>query len=77
MIDGRKNNRPPRNPPALDSETVTAIDEVISKGMKQSWIARQLGVHERTVMAAVNRTGAYSSYPPPEKPYVRTKNNIR
>lgn len=63
MTDGRKNNRPPPNPPVVDRETVAAIDEVIAKGVKQTWVARQLGVHDRTVMAVVNRTGAYALVP--------------
>ena len=63
MTDGRKQNRPPPNPPALDPEIVAAIDEVIAKGVKQTWVARQLNVHDRTVMAAVNRTGAYARIP--------------
>lgn len=45
---------------AVDRETVAAIDEVIAKGMKQTWVAQQLGIHHRTVMAVVNRTGAYA-----------------
>lgn len=62
--DRRKFNKPPPpHPPAIDSETVAAIDVVIAKGVKQSWVARQLGVHPRTVMAVVNRTGAYAGHP--------------
>ena len=49
--------------PALDAETVAAIDEVVAKGVKQTWIARQLGVHDKTIEAVVNRKGAYKSVP--------------
>lgn len=63
MVDRRKFNKPPLRLPALDAETVAAIDEVIAKGVKQTWVARQLGVHDRTVMAVVNRTGAYALVP--------------
>ena len=63
VTDGRKFNRPPPNPKALDAETIAAVDEVIAKGAKQTWVARQLGVHDRTVMAVVNRTGAYVLVP--------------
>lgn len=60
-VDRRKFNIFTRHPArAVDRETVAAIDEVIAKGMKQTWIAQQLGVHPRTVMAVVNRTGAYA-----------------
>lgn len=62
-VDRRKFNKPPPNQPAIDNETVAAIDYVIAKGVRQSWVARQLGVHPRTVMAVVNRTGAYADRP--------------
>ena len=62
-IDRRKFNTPPVNPAIIGQELVQAIDEVIAKGMKQIWVAKQLGVHPRTVMAIVNRTGAYKGYP--------------
>lgn len=62
-VDRRKFNKPPPHPAAIDSETVAAIDVVIAKGVKQAWVARQLGVHPRTVMAVVNRTGAYAGHP--------------
>ena len=62
-IDRRKFNVPPVRPPVFDAETVAAIDEVFAKGVKQTWVARQLGVHDRTVMAVVNRTGAYALVP--------------
>ena len=60
MTDRRKFNVPPKNPAAVDAETVAAIDDVIARGMTQTWVAKQLGVHDRTVMAVVNRTGAYA-----------------
>lgn len=60
--DGRKNNRPPKRPAAIDAATVAVIDQIVAKGVKQTWIAKQLGVHGRTVMAVVNRTGAYKGY---------------
>ena len=63
MVDRRKFNKPPLRLPIVDVETVAAIDEVIAKGVKQTWVARQLGVHDRTVMAVVNRTGAYALVP--------------
>ena len=63
MNDRRKLNLPPKKEPAVDAEMVAAIDEVIAKGMKQTWVAKQLGVHDRTVMAVVNRTGAYKGIP--------------
>lgn len=59
-VDRRKFNKFPSPPRAVDRETVAAIDEVIAKGMEQTWVARQLGIHPRTVMAVVNRTGAYA-----------------
>lgn len=63
MTDRRKFNTPPVRMPALDAETVAAIDEVVAKGVKQTWIARQLGVHDKTIEAVVNRKGAYKSVP--------------
>ena len=63
MTDARKFNRPPKNPPAVDAETVAAIDEVVARGVTQRWVAKQLGVHDRTVMAVINRTGAYIGIP--------------
>lgn len=62
-IDRRKFNTPPVNPAIIGQELVQAIDEVIAKGAKQVWVAKQLGVHYRTIMAVVNRTGAYKGYP--------------
>jgi DNA invertase Pin-like site-specific DNA recombinase len=63
-VDRRKFNKPP--PPklrAVDPETVAVIDEVIAKGVTRVWVARQLGVHVRTVAAVVRRTGAYARIP--------------
>ena len=63
-VDRRKFNKPPPpHPPKIDAETVAAIDDVIAKGLPQTWVARQLGVHDRTVRAVCHRTGAYAKYP--------------
>ena len=62
-IDRRKFNTPPVRLPALDAETVAAINEVFAKGAKKAWIARQLGVHPKTIGFVTNRKGAYKSVP--------------
>lgn len=62
-IDRRKFNTPPKIPAIITQELVQAIDDVIAKGMTQRWIAKQLGVHDNTVKAVWNRTGAYKGYP--------------
>ena len=62
-IDRRKFNVPPVRPPVFDAETVAAIDEVFAKGAKKAWIARQLGVHPKTIGFVTNRKGAYALVP--------------
>ena len=62
--DGRRDNRPPVRKPSLSDETVATIDMMVEMGVMQLAIARRLEIHPRTVMAAVNRKGAYARIPP-------------
>lgn len=63
-IDGRKRNIPPLRKPFLNDETVTAIDFFVHElGARYPHLARHFGVNRRTVMAAVNRQGAYERIP--------------
>lgn len=56
--------RPPPNQRHLTDEQVLLIDEMHHKtGILQKKIAEHLGIHPRTVMAAINRKGAYASIP--------------
>lgn len=61
--DGRRDNRPPVRKPSLDDATVAIIDQMVEFGVMQKNIALKLSAHPRTVMAAVNRTGAYARIP--------------
>lgn len=66
-LDGRKHNRPPVRQPSLSDEVVAIIDGLVALGVMQKHIGRNLNIHPRTVMAAVNRTGAYARIPKPNK----------
>lgn len=63
MTDLRSNNRPPVPERALTDECVWAIDEMVAMTMRRKEIARRIGVHHRTVYAAVARKGAYARVP--------------
>lgn len=63
MTDGRKNNRPTPPPRKLSEECVWAIDAMVAMTMQRKEIARRIGVHHRTLYAAVNRKGAYADVP--------------
>ena len=66
--DGRINNKPPVRKPFLSKVEVASIDYLVHElGASYPKIGERLGCSRRTVMAAVNRTGAYESIPP----YVR------
>jgi len=62
--DGRKRNIPPLRKPFLSDETVAACDFFVHElGARYPHLARHFGVNRRTVMAAVNRQGAYERIP--------------
>jgi len=66
--DGRINNKPPVRKPFLSIEEVASIDYLVHElGASYPKIGERLGCSRRTVMAAVNRTGAYINL----SPYVR------
>lgn len=66
--DGRINNKPPVRQPSISEESVAAIDYLVHElGASYPKVGERIGCSKRTVMAAVNRTGAYANIPP----YVR------
>jgi len=58
---------PPVPPRALSDEEVAIVDGMIKIGILQTRIAEHLGKNPRTIMAAVNRKGAYARIPKPPK----------
>lgn len=65
MADGRKTNRPPLRKPSLSDEAVAVVDQFVAMGVMQMKIAEHMDVSPRTIMAVVNRKGAYARIPQP------------
>lgn len=66
--DGRINNKPPVRKPSISEESVAAIDYLVHElGASYPKVGARIGCSKATVMAAVNRKGAYERIPP----YVR------
>lgn len=68
MTDGRKHNRPPSPPPALNDEAVAYVDYLVHELGARHWkVARRIGCSHVTVGNAINRRGAYANVPPYKK----------
>lgn len=54
---------PPVPPRAVSNEGVKAVDQMVTLGVPQRAVARQLEIHWRTVSNIVHRKGAYAGVP--------------
>ena len=54
---------PPVPPRAVSDEGVKAVDQMVTLGVPQRAVARQLDIHWRTVSNIHHRRGAYKGIP--------------